>query len=83
MHIKNTLVQSIQVTLTVREDLGVSYDSEDIGISESLLKLFATTIVTRGMRGLKRDYSNVSIVYRISDVKSMISPIFDENIDGE
>jgi hypothetical protein len=81
MHIKNTLVQEVQISVTVREDLAVSYDSEDIGISERLLKMFASSIVQRGLRGLKRDYYNLSITCRVGDVISHITPVFDENVD--
>jgi hypothetical protein len=35
------------------------------------------------MRGLKRDYSNLSVTVRIGDVTSTITPVFDENIDDE
>jgi len=81
MHIKNTLVQVVQISVTVREDLAVSYDSEDIDISNRLLKMFASTIVKRGLRGLKRDFDNLSITCRVGDVISHITPVFDENVD--
>jgi hypothetical protein len=83
MHIKNALVQNVNITVTVREDLAVSYDSTDVSISGDLLKMFAGDIASRGMRGLKRDYSNLSVTVRIGDVTSTITPVFDENIDGE
>jgi hypothetical protein len=83
MHIKNALVQNVNITVTVREDLVVSYDSTDISISGDLLKMFAGEIASRGMRGLKRDYSNLSVTVRIGDVTSTITPVFDENIDDE
>jgi hypothetical protein len=83
MHIKNALVQNVNITVTVREDLAVSYDSTDVGISGDLLKMFAGAIASRGMRGLKRDYSNLSVTVRIGDVTSTITPVFDESIDDE
>jgi hypothetical protein len=83
MHIKNALVQNVNITVTVREDLAVSYDSTDVSISGDLLKMFAGDIASRGMRGLKRDYSNLSVTVRIGDVTSTITPVFDENIDDE
>jgi hypothetical protein len=83
MHIKNALVQNVNITVTVREDLAVSYDSTDVSISEDLLKMFAGDIASRGMRGLKRDYSNLSVTVRIGDVTSTITPVFDESIDDE
>jgi hypothetical protein len=83
MHIKNALVQDVNITVTVREDLAVSYDSTDVSISGDLLKMFAGDIASRGMRGLIRDYSNLSVTVRIGDVTSTITPVFDENIDDE
>jgi hypothetical protein len=83
MHIKNALVQNVNITVTVREDLAVSYDSTDVSISGDPLKMFAGGIASRGMRGLKRDYSNLSVTVRIGDVTSTITPVFDESIDDE
>jgi hypothetical protein len=74
MPITNTLVQHVNITVTVREDLTHINDHTDIEISASLLRMFADSIMQRGMAGLKRDYSNLSVECRIGDVYSKFEP---------